>query len=361
MVIPRRRSHVVAALLVLAVVTLANGVAAEVTLPRIRQPIEDFAQRLSPAVEIQLTERLHAHREQTGVQAAVVLTPDLSGLPIEDYALALAEAWAGGEEGEDRGLVVLLDFSSRRARIEVGYGLEGHLPDVTLRRLLDEVAPDLRNGRFDQAVTRLVDRLIERTADIQPDRPVRQLLPPLGARQPVVYLVVIVLGAFAGEVRRRFFPGLLSALATWLVLPLLLAFVFRDGPGFFFALPVCYLAATLLPMLAERAGRPYLVMSGTFAVLFFLAPCLPLLLGRSIVVSNGVDLLTQAAIHWAGALVLAFLLPWASRHPYFVLRIVEMILSGGVTYGRHGRSSGSPRPWSGGGGRYGGGGASGGW
>jgi uncharacterized protein len=85
------------------------------------------------------------------------------GAPIADYALRAAEAWGGGARARDDGVLFVLAIADREMRIEVGYGLEGAIPDSVAMRILDTLVAPMRAGRFDAAVWTVTDALIART------------------------------------------------------------------------------------------------------------------------------------------------------------------------------------------------------
>ena len=75
--------------------------------------------------------------------------PDLGGATIEDYSVRLFEKWGIGKRGEDNGVLLIVAMAERDVRIEVGYGLEGVIPDGKAGRILDEaVLPEFRDGNY---------------------------------------------------------------------------------------------------------------------------------------------------------------------------------------------------------------------
>src|SRR5262252_2474297 len=85
----------------------------------------------------------------TGNQMAVLMVPSTKPEPIEAYSIRVAEAWKIGRKGQDNGVLFLIAKNDRKARIEVGYGLEGVLTDVTSRRIIaEDVAPLFRQNQF---------------------------------------------------------------------------------------------------------------------------------------------------------------------------------------------------------------------
>ena len=79
---------------------------------------------------IGLRRLLKAHEDKTSNQIAVLTLPTLDGESVEGYATRVFEAWKLGQKGKDNGVLVVVVPKDRKMRIEVGYGLEGTLPDV---------------------------------------------------------------------------------------------------------------------------------------------------------------------------------------------------------------------------------------
>jgi uncharacterized protein len=97
----------------------------------------------------------------TGVEMAVVVIKSLDGLSVEEAAEKLFKQWSIGKNGRDNGLLLLWSTGDRRVRVEVGYGLEGTLPDGKVGQILDTyVIPKFRNGDFDTGVIDGVAMLI---------------------------------------------------------------------------------------------------------------------------------------------------------------------------------------------------------
>lgn len=122
--------------------------------------VNDFAQVLSQDDEIRLTERLTELERSTTAEVTVVTMTTTAPRDVADYAVALFERWGIGKRGNDNGVLVLLAIQDRALRIEVGYGLEGILPDGLVGRIRDEeMTPLLREGRYGDAVWQAVERI----------------------------------------------------------------------------------------------------------------------------------------------------------------------------------------------------------
>ncbi|MFI5314828.1 MAG: TPM domain-containing protein [Myxococcota bacterium] len=113
----------------------------------------DRAGVLSPGTRQSLEQSLAAFEKKTGHQIVVHTTPSLEGLPIEDYSMQVAQAWKIGQKGLDNGVILTVAPNERKLRIEVGYGLEGVLPDAVAARIIrEQITPEFRAGHMEAGV-----------------------------------------------------------------------------------------------------------------------------------------------------------------------------------------------------------------
>lgn len=89
-------------------------------------------------------------QEKTGAQVSVVTVDSIAPYPtIENFSIELAQSWGIGGKGKDDGILIILAMKERKVRIEVGYGLEGAIPDSVAGRILDErVIPVLKQQQW---------------------------------------------------------------------------------------------------------------------------------------------------------------------------------------------------------------------
>jgi uncharacterized protein len=121
----------------------------------------DRAGFLSSDTVAALDARLEAFERETGHQVLVYVGRTTGGAALEEWAVRAFEAWKVGRKGLDDGLVLFITSGDRKARIEVGYGLEDRVPDVRAYRVINEIlVPGLRSGRPDAAVTEAVSSLL---------------------------------------------------------------------------------------------------------------------------------------------------------------------------------------------------------
>ena len=86
------------------------------------------------------------------------------GFTLEDFTVRAAQKWGAGQKKEDNGAVLFVFTEDHKARIEVGYGLEGSLPDVTAKRIIDdEMIPKFRAGDFAGGIATAVDAMMAAT------------------------------------------------------------------------------------------------------------------------------------------------------------------------------------------------------
>jgi uncharacterized protein len=151
---------VIRGLLAGLLLALLTTPAAAVDVPVLRQHVTDGTGTLSAGQVAQLEARLVALEQRKGSQAAVLMIPTLDGQAIEEYSLAVAEKNKIGRGKVDDGLLLLIAKDDRKARVEVGYGLEGAIPDVVASRVIREyLAPHFREGDYFGGIQAALDVL----------------------------------------------------------------------------------------------------------------------------------------------------------------------------------------------------------
>lgn len=130
-------------------------------VPALSARVTDLTGTLSADERGRLESKLAAFEEKNGAQMAVLLVPTTQPEPVEAYALRVADAWKVGRKGRDDGVLLLVAKDDRRLRLEVGYGLEGLIPDAIAKRIVaDDVAPKFRDGRYAAGIEAAVDRVV---------------------------------------------------------------------------------------------------------------------------------------------------------------------------------------------------------
>ena len=194
--------------LALAVLLLvAPGFACAQVLPETPASyVTDAAGVLSTEARAALESQLATLDASTTEQIAVVTVPSLGGDYIEHYATQLFEKWGIGEAKKDTGVLLLLAIQERELRIEVGYGLEGALPDSLADRIIrDDITPRLREGDYDGAINAGVESIIAaiRGEYVGP--------PSAGVAADMDPMAIVVFGIFV----LRWFAAMLGRTKAW--------------------------------------------------------------------------------------------------------------------------------------------------
>ncbi|OAE98055.1 hypothetical protein AYJ54_04770 [Bradyrhizobium centrolobii] len=146
----------------------ASAASADVAVPQLTGRVVDQTGTLSSSDLASLNQKLRDFEAKKGSQVAVLIVPTTQPETIEQYSIRVADAWKVGRKKVDDGAILLVAKNDRHLRIEVGYGLEGALTDVTSRRIIDEViTPKFRTGDFAGGISDGVDRMI-RVIDGEP-------------------------------------------------------------------------------------------------------------------------------------------------------------------------------------------------
>ena len=142
---------------ILATAILAD--AAETIPPKPDRYFNDYAGVVSRGVAEGLNTKLAEFERDTSDQVVVAVYRKMqSDSSIEDYAQRIAQTWQVGQEGKRNGVVLLVFLDDRKASIQVGYGLEGALPDITAYDIRERhMNPQFRKGDYEAGLTEAVD------------------------------------------------------------------------------------------------------------------------------------------------------------------------------------------------------------
>ena len=229
----------------LALVFAAAVSAADVVpVPTLAARITDLTDTLDAGQLASLEAELRAFEQKNGSQIAVLMLPSTEPETIEQYSIRVAERWKIGRARIDDGVILIIAKKDQHLRIEVGYGLEGAIPDVVAKRVIREViAPHFLANDFYGGIrdgTHTLMKLIEG----------EKLPPPKGATTSNVedyeslFVVLLIVVVVAGGVLKAIFGRLLGSAATgvaagfiaWIIAGALGAAVIAAIIAFFVAL-----------------------------------------------------------------------------------------------------------------------------
>jgi len=237
-------------LLLAALALCAWPVAAQQPVPRLTGRVVDTTATLSPSERAGLEQKLAALEQRKGSQIAVLIVSTVQPEAIEQYSLRVAEAWQIGRGKTDDGIVIVVAKDDRLARIEVGYGLEGAVPDALGKRIIaDQMIPRFRAGDYAGGLNDGVDALIK-LVDVE------TLPPPTGPRRTErgadrergdwsgILPFVLFFAFVVAPILRRVFGSLFGALAigigagfiTWFLSSVLFLAFGVGGVAFLLAL-----------------------------------------------------------------------------------------------------------------------------
>lgn len=182
---------------------------AEIAVPALTARVTDLTGTLTVAQSAALEDKLHALETRQGSQIAVLMLPTTQPETIEEYSIRVVEQWKLGRKKIDDGVLLLIAKDDRKVRIEVGYGLEGALPDVIAKRIItQDITPHFKQGDFYGGIVAGITRIdaVLQGEALPPGQPTGNNGTNIGNH--LFFLIVVAL--FSGGVLRHVFgilPG----------------------------------------------------------------------------------------------------------------------------------------------------------
>ncbi len=225
----------------------ACAASADVAVPPLTGRVVDQTGTLSSGDIASLTQSLKGLEARKGSQIAVLIVPTTAPETIEQYSIRVAETWKIGRKKIDDGALLVVAKDDHHLRIEVGYGLEGSLTDVTAHRIIDEViTPKFKAGDFAGGISAGIDRIIK----VIEGEPLPAPAPPHWQEQgafngaallnPFVLFGLFIVGGFLRTVLGRLIgasaTGVVVALVVWLIAGSIAAALLAGGLAFVVAM-----------------------------------------------------------------------------------------------------------------------------
>ena len=232
------------ALLAVAALCWVAVAGAQIPVPALSGRVVDQTGTLSPAQQATLDQTLVAFEARKGTQIAVLIVATTAPEAIEQFSIRVADKWKLGRKKVDDGAILIVAKDDRTMRIEVGYGLEGVLTDLTSHRIIDEtVGPRFKGQDFYGGITAGVDQII-RVVDGEP-LPAPSRSPAgrpgdIGRFIPIIFILAIAVGGVLRSALGRF-PGALVtggavAVIAWFVVGTLSMALFAGAIALFVTL-----------------------------------------------------------------------------------------------------------------------------
>ena len=187
--------------------TFALAVAIDV--PPLRGRVNDYAGVMSQEQVRSLEAQLAKFEQETGHQVAVLTIPTLDGEDIEGFSIRVAENWKIGKKGFDNGVILVVSVKDRRLRLEVGYGLEGVLPDAIAKQITSNyIVPRFRSQDYAGGIIAGIDAVLRVIKNEPLPEAARKKAGRPGSDLSPFAMAAITLGlfgllAFAAASRRR--------------------------------------------------------------------------------------------------------------------------------------------------------------
>lgn len=208
---------------------------AAITVPPNDGFVTDTAGILTSQQKSDLDSVLQQYKDQTSNEIAVVILPDLGGEAIEDVGLQIGRQWGIGSSEKNNGILMLIDYGGHTVRFDVGYGLEGAVPDIVAKGIIDtDIVPNFRDAKYFEGISAAIDSLKKHIGgEYTADRYVvsDEGSPFVGAIFLIAFLLLQWLGSVLGRTKSWWLGGVLGGIGGlllalifgwWLWLPILI-------------------------------------------------------------------------------------------------------------------------------------------
>lgn len=154
--------------IILLLISFCASAQIEKIVPKKPSPprlVNDYTSTLTPDQVQALEEKLKKENDSTSNQFAIVIIPTLNDYSVEEVALRILRDWGVGTKEKNNGVVLLVAKNDRKVRIEVGYGLEGAIPDMIAKSIIDNaINPNFKEGKYYRGLDQAADDLIKAAA-----------------------------------------------------------------------------------------------------------------------------------------------------------------------------------------------------
>ncbi len=214
-------------------------------IPPLTSPVIDMTGTLDANQQAQLSAKLRSLHDKYGAQMQVLIIASSAPEDAFTYSMRVVEKWKLGAAKVDNGLLLFIAKDDRRSQMQVGYGLEGTIPDVVASRLLDTVmAPFFRQGEFYGGINAVVDSVYQRIAGTIPPGQQDSARPAGDENQQAIsFFFIIVLGMIFIKIMRGVTGHIVAPVAG---APLIVLFVWLViGWSLMMAVGIAFMALML--------------------------------------------------------------------------------------------------------------------
>jgi uncharacterized protein len=227
----------------LAMLIVTSQALALQAIPPLTSPVTDLTQTLSSQEQLALANKLSTFAKEKGSQIAVLIVPTTQPEDISQYSIRVAEAWKVGREKQDDGVIIVVAKDDRKMRVEVGYGLEGVIPDLIAKRIITEVmSPHFKQGDFYGGLNAASDTLEHLILGENLPAPAKTKSQGSGMMDmlPMILFGAIITGMILRSIFGTFLGSALNggliAVLVWVFGAAMMAIVLAAVAGFIFTL-----------------------------------------------------------------------------------------------------------------------------
>ncbi len=170
--------------------------------PQPPQAVNDFGNFLEPFQKQALEQKLRNYNDSTSSAIVIVTVPDLQGYDIAEVALKYLRDWGIGTKEKNNGVLILVSKAERKARIETGFGMEGVLPDILARQIIDQrMVPFFKQNDYYRGFDNTVDAIIQAAAGEYKANPAAEKSgrPSVGTIILLAIIFFVILSVFSGR------------------------------------------------------------------------------------------------------------------------------------------------------------------
>jgi len=156
--------------------------------------VNDYTGTLSAEQIQQLEQKLVAFDDSTSIQVAIAVLKSVGEYDINDYAMQLGRKWGVGTKGKDNGVMIVVALGDRKIAIQTGYGVEGALPDMYTRRIIDnDIKPHFKAGEYYKGLDAATSSIIAYTkGEYKNDKPKVSKSGKGGSGLLIVIIIIVI-------------------------------------------------------------------------------------------------------------------------------------------------------------------------
>ncbi len=198
-----------------------------IEIPKLSRPVTDLTGTLDSGQIQALETKLAAFESKKGSQIAVLIVPTTQPEDIAEFGIKVADLWRIGRKDVDDGIILIIAKDDRKFRIEVGYGLEGVIPDAIAKRITSEtIKPYFKNNDYDGGINAGVDQIMGLVEGEQLPAPEHQ--PGASQQNEGGFIFLLFGGLFAGSLLSSMFGrvagGLMAGIGSGAIASFFLGF-----------------------------------------------------------------------------------------------------------------------------------------